>query len=122
LNLRERAASDTANILGDLTGAASEFFLITKSGKYRLSGIYGDIGYLLNLSTGEAIEGRTIEATFSIASLAAQTDNEPERGWGFECVELSGKKIKLYVVKYEPDKTIGIGRIKLAVNLNGRTN
>ena len=120
MNLRERAAADAEKILGDINGAGTEFFLITNNAEYRLAGIYGDIGYLLNLATGEAIEGRTIEAAFSIASLAAQTEDEPERGWGFKCKELSGKMLKLFVVKYEPDRTIGVGRIKLAVNLNGK--
>jgi hypothetical protein len=119
LNLRERAAEDAKAILGDLDGAGTEFILSDKNNKYPIAGIYGDIGYLLNLSTGEVVEGRTIEAVFSLSTLAAKTTTEPERGWGFECTDLTGKKIRLYVVKYEPDRTIGIGRIKLAVNLNG---
>jgi hypothetical protein len=119
LNLRERAAFDAKNILGDTGGAASEFTLFSGDKEYPVSGVYGDIGYLLNLTTGEAIEGRTIEAAFSLLSLAEKTKDEPQKGWGFKCRDLTGKEIKLYVVKYEPDRTIGIGRIKLAVNLNG---
>jgi len=117
VNLRERAARDTNKILGDLSGAASKFSLIVKGKEYELSGVYGDIGYLLNFSTGEAVEGRTIEAAFSLAALAEKTKEEPQRGWGFKCVDLSGKETKLFVVKYEPDRTIGVGRIKLAVKL-----
>ena len=120
MNLRERAAHDAKKILGDLNGAGTKFTLTTNNDNYPLTGSYGDIGYLLNIATGEAVEGRTIEAAFAISSLTAQTPDEPARGWGFECVDISGKKIKLYVVKYEPDKTIGVGRIKLAVNLNGK--
>ena len=120
MNLNERAALDAKKILGDLNGAGREFTLMTNNASYALTGIYGDIGYLLNLTTGEAVEGRTIEAAYSIASLEAQTMDEPERGWGFECVDLSGKKQKLYVVKYEADRTIGVGRLKLAVNLNAK--
>ena len=120
MNLNDRAALDAKNILSDLNGAGREFTLMINNACYVLTGIYGDIGYLLNLTTGEAIEGRTIEVSFSIASLAAQTQDVPERGWGFECKDLSGKKIKLYVVKYEPDRTIGVGRLKLAVNLNAK--
>jgi hypothetical protein len=119
MNLRDRAAEDAKAILGDLDGAGTEFVLSDKENKYPIVGVYGDIGYLLNLSTGEVIEGRTIEAAYSLSTLAEKTAAEPERGWGFECADLTGKKIKLYVVKYEPDRTIGIGRIKLAVNLNG---
>lgn len=119
MNLMDRAALDAKNILGDLNGAAREFTLMTDNARYAITGVYGDIGYLLNLATGEAVEGRTIEAAFSLASLAAQTADEPERGWGFE-IEVSGKKLKLYIVKFEPDKTIGVGRLKLAVNLNAK--
>lgn len=120
MNLNERAALDAKMILGDLNGAGRDFTLMANNTRYKLTGVYGDIGYLLNLATGEAVEGRTIEASFSISTLAAQTPDEPQRGWGFECVELSGKNIKLFVVKYEPDRTIGVGRLKLAVNLNAK--
>jgi hypothetical protein len=118
MNLRDRAAMDAKSILGNTNGAATEFILISNKTEYRVTGSYGDIGYLLNLATGEAVEGRTIEAAFSLLSLAEKTEKEPERGWGFKCFDLTGKEIKLYVVKYEPDRTIGIGRIKLAVNLD----
>jgi hypothetical protein len=118
MNLRERAAADAKSILGNTSGAATEFILISNNTEYPVSGSYGDIGYLLNLATGEAIAGRTIEAAFSLLSLAEKTNKEPERGWGFRCFDLTGKEIKLFVAKYEPDKTIGIGRIKLAVNLD----
>ena len=117
MNLRDRATKDAGKILADLAGAATEFTLISNGNEYPLSGVYGDIGYLLNVATGEAVEGRTIEAAFSLASLAEKTKEEPRRGWGFKCVDLSGKEIKLFVVRYEPDRTIGVGRIKLAVNL-----
>lgn len=118
MNLRERAALDAKHILGDIDGAGTEFILISKEKiEYPVAGSYGDIGYLLNLATGEAIEGRTIEAAFSLASLAERTESEPQRGWGFRCIDLSGKAVNLFVTRYEPDKTIGVGRIKLAVNL-----
>ncbi|MCL2138687.1 MAG: hypothetical protein FWH41_04055 [Treponema sp.] len=123
MNLRDRAARDAKDILDDLGGAGTEFVLTEKNAEYRLKGSYGDIGYLLNMATGEAVEGRTIEAAFSLLSLAEKTNREPQRGWGFRCKDLvSGKEIKLFVVKYEPDKTMGIGRIKLAVNLDEQSN
>jgi len=115
LNLRERAAEDARAILSDTGGAGTEFFLSFKGVEYPVTGSFGDIGYLLNMATGEVIEGRTIEAVFSLASLPAGI--EPQRGWGFSCADLSGKLLKLFVIKFEPDKTIGVGRIKLGVNL-----
>ena len=116
MNLRERAARDMQNILNDKSGAGTEFFLKPDDeAEFPITGNYGDIGYLLNTDTGEAVEGRTIEAAFSLLSLAKKTDKEPKRGWGFRCKDLSGKDFSLFVVKYEPDYTVGIGRIKLAV-------
>jgi hypothetical protein len=118
MNLRERASADAQAILNDINGAGTEFFLKPPNkAEIPLKGSYGDIGYLLNTATGEAIEGRTIEASFSLASLFAATPAEPKRGWGFRCIGLTGKEIKLFVVKFEPDQTIGVGRVKLAVNL-----
>lgn len=115
MNLRERAAADAQAILGDTGGAGTEFFLSFKGVEYRLAGSFGDIGYLFNVTTGEAIEGRTIEAVFSLALLPGGV--EPKRGWGFRCNDLKGNTVKLFVIKFEPDRTIGVGRIKLAVDL-----
>lgn len=118
MNVRELAAADAQSILNDINGAGSPFFLKPPNKpEIPLIGSYGDIGYLLNTTTGEAIEGRTIEASFSLASLFAANPAEPKKGWGFRCFSLTGKETKLFVSKYEPDRTIGIGRIKLAVNL-----
>jgi len=118
VNIRERAARDAQNILNNSGGAGTGFYLKpVGEAEFFITGTYGDIGYLLNTETGEAVEGRTIEATVSLFSLAEKTNKEPQRGWGFRCKDLSGKDIDLYVVKYEPDRTIGIGRIKLAVKI-----
>jgi len=117
VNLRDRAAEDAKNILNDLGGAGTEFIFSNGNADYKISGVYGDIGYLLDMSTGTAVEGRTIEAVYSLATLAALTNEEPQKGWGFRCNDLSGRELKLFVVKYEPDRTIGVGRIKLAVKL-----
>ncbi len=118
MNLRELAAADAQSILNDINGEGSRFFLKPPNKpEFPLTGSYGDIGYLLNTATGEAIEGRTIEASFSLASLFAASPTEPKKGWGFRYFSLTGKETKLFVAKYEPDRTIGIGRIKLAVNL-----
>jgi hypothetical protein len=119
MNIRETAAADAKSILEDMNGAGTSFILIDREKtEYPMTGSYGDIGYLLNPATGEAIQGRTIQAAYCMASLEVYTSNEPERGWHFKVIDLSGKEIKLFIIKYEPDRTIGIGRITLAVNLN----
>jgi hypothetical protein len=118
MNLRDRAAADSKDILEDISGAGPSFILFSKDGQqYPVAGNYGDIGYLLNPATGEPIQGRTIEAAYSMETLRLQTEREPEMGWRFSCYDLTGKETNLFIVRYEPDRTIGIARIKLAVNL-----
>jgi hypothetical protein len=118
-SLRERAAADAKKILENRNGAGTPFVLVSKTNEeFQIVGSYGDIGYLLDTATGQAIQGRTIEAAYSMESLSAQTPLTPERGWRFKVLGLSGQPVELFVVKYEPDRTMGIGRLKLAVNLN----
>jgi hypothetical protein len=118
MTLRERAAADSQKILNNLNGAGTPFVLITADDKhFQLTGIYGDIGYLIDPATGTAVQGRTIEAAYSMASLREQTEKEPEKGWRFVCNDLAGNETAVFVVLYVPDRTIGLARLKLAVNL-----
>jgi hypothetical protein len=123
MNIRERAAADSKKILENMNGAGTPFVLVTKERQeFPIVGSFGDIGYLLNPATGEAIQGRTIQAAYSMESLRAQTPLEPERGWRFNVLGLSGELTELFVTMYEPDRTIGIGRITLAAVLNEPEN
>jgi hypothetical protein len=119
MGIRERAAADSQKILTNINGAATPFVLITADDgqEYQISGSYGDIGYLIDPSTGTAIQGRTIEAVYSMATLREQTDREPEKGWRFICNDLAGNRTTLFVVLYVPDRTIGLARLKLAVDM-----
>jgi hypothetical protein len=123
MNIRERAAADSKKILENVNGAGTPFVLVTKERQeFSIIGSFDDIGYLLNPATGEAIQSRTIQAAYSMESLRAQTPLEPERGWRFKVLGLSGELMELFVTMYEPDRTIGIGRITLAVVLNESEN
>jgi hypothetical protein len=118
MNTRERAAADSQKILNDLSGAGSPFELLSANNEqYHLNGSYGDIGYLIDPDTGTAVQGRTIEAAYSMASLREQTEQEPKKGWRFVCNDLAGNEIVLFVALYVPDRTIGLAKLKLAVNM-----
>jgi hypothetical protein len=52
-----------------------------------------------------------------MATLREQTDREPEKGWRFVCNDLAGNRTTLFVVLYVPDRTIGLARLKLAVDM-----
>jgi hypothetical protein len=119
MNLRALAEKDLAFTLeGTETGGASEFTLFDKSGSaYPLRGTVGDIGYLLD-GEGNAIQGRQIVNTFRMSTLAAQTAEPPAKGNKIVQKDLSGTEWTLFVVRYEPDRTIGIGRLVLALDLS----
>ena len=118
MNVRELAASDAKSILEDTEeGQGTEFILISKSKEeFPVVGSYGDIGYLLNPATGEEIPGRTIQAAYSMETLRGKTQDVPEKGWRFKTLDLSGREINLFVTMYEPDNTIGVARIRLALS------
>jgi hypothetical protein len=118
MGIREEAAADLSFILSDVDGPASSFVLIAPDGpEYPVAGIIGDIGFLLDQNTGVAIQGRTIEASYATRGLREQTEREPERGWRCKSWDLTGEEYTLFVTRYEPDRTVGVARIKLAVNL-----
>jgi len=118
MSLREQVAGDFKDILEDKeNGLGTEFILISKDKtEYPVVGSYGDIGYLLNAETGVATQGRTIQAAYAIDSLRLLTPEVPERGWRFKTMDLTGKEINLVVTMYEPDSTVGVARLRLALN------
>jgi len=48
--------------------------------------------------------------------LLEKTPIVPDRGWKVKATGLDGVEYTLYVINYEPDRTLGIGRIKLGTN------
>lgn len=116
MGIRELAEADLAATLEDTDGAGTPYTLIDKQGgEYPVIGTFGDIGYLLDPDTGASIQGRTITATYRLAALRQAAETTPEQGWKVRVTDLHGTVQILYVTRYEPDRTIGIGRLKLAV-------
>ena len=117
MNIRELAEKDLSFVLEDTSLSGSRFFLFDKKGnRFELAGSVGDIGYLLD-TTGAPVQGRTITVAFRLSSLAKKTKEVPQKGWRVLLQDLSGTECRLYVVRYEPDRTIGIGRLVLSVDL-----
>ena len=116
MGLRELAESDLSETLEDESGAGSSFIIIDPKGnEFSITGTFGDIGFLLDNETGLPVQGRTITATYRIKTLAEKIGLAPGRGWKVIAKGLDDVEYILHVVNYEPDRTIGIGRIKLAV-------
>lgn len=115
--LRDLAAADFQSIIEDENGAGTPLTLIHEGQTYSCFGVFGDIGHLLDPITGEAIQGRAIEAAFSAQSILTAIGTIPARGWKVIATGLDGKEITLFVKRNEYDRTIGVCRLILGLHL-----
>lgn len=119
MGLRQIAEADLAVTLEDTQqGGAMPFVLKTpdESQVFPLNGLIGDIGFLLD-TEGVPVQGRTINAHFRLSSLRVLTNKMPAKGWKVACTDLAGDNWNLFVVRIEPDRTIGICRMVLGLKL-----
>lgn len=122
MNLQALAESDLSETLEDTeNGGAVAFTLSDAAGrKYELAGTVGDIGFLLD-AEGVPVSGRSIVAAFRLSSLSADGTVSPDRGWTVSYTDMRGVAWTLYVIWFEPDRTIGIGRLILSLQLEKET-
>ncbi|MCR4631414.1 MAG: hypothetical protein K5786_07255 [Treponema sp.] len=122
MNLRQLAEQDLAVTLTDKDNGGAVSFTISKpSGTgYTVNGFVGDIGYLLD-TEGNPIAGRTVTAIFRMSDLMANNEYmQPGRGWKVIYTDMSGHEWILYVARFEPDRTLGVGRLILSLNLEAK--
>lgn len=122
MNLRQLAEQDLAVTLTDKDNGGAVSFTISKpSGTgYTVNGFVGDIGYLLD-TEGNPIAGRTVTAIFRMSDLMANKEYmQPGRGWKVIYTDMSGHEWILYVARFEPDRTLGVGRLILSLNLEAK--
>lgn len=122
MNLRQLAEQDLAVTLTDKDNGGAVSFTISKpSGTgYTVNGFVGDIGYLLD-TEGNPIAGRTVTAIFRMSDLMAKDEYmQPGRGWKVIYTDMSGHEWILYVARFEPDRTLGVGRLILSLNLEAK--
>ncbi|MGL4981721.1 MAG: hypothetical protein ACRC4W_02480 [Treponemataceae bacterium] len=104
MNLVERAKLDLPNILNQ-DNAGSSFILKNKEGEsFDLFGTCSDVGYALN-EDGAPITGRSFALCYQRSLCPKAT-----KGW---IVEIDGEKFAVSHV--EPDRTLDINRLILAV-------
>jgi hypothetical protein len=116
-NLSARASADLKRIIENENGIGTRYTLIDKGGKeYPLAGTFGDIASLVDPVSGEPIQGRTIEATCHMQTILAAAEKIPERGWKAR-VTRYGKELVLFVQRNEADRTIGLCRLALGLQL-----
>lgn len=120
MSLRRLAESDLKYILSDSSSGGAVDFVISKpSGEgYPVSGFVGDIGYLLD-TEGNPVAGRTCTASYRMADLSDKGDYIiPGKGWRVIYSDLTGHEWILGVTRAEPDRTVGIMRLILSLDLS----
>lgn len=123
MNLIQLAEADLEATLTDKeTGGAVDFILLRPNGiGVTLKGFVGDIGYLVD-TEGNPIAGRTITACFRMSDFVSDGEYvKPTYGWRVVYVDMSGHEWILFVVRFEPDRTLGVGRLILALNLKKKS-
>ncbi len=123
MGLRQLAEADLAVTLTDKeVGGAVSFTLLKPNGTgFTLQGFVGDIGYLVD-TEGNPIAGRTITACFRMSDLTSDGKYvKPARGWRIVYVDMSGHEWILFVARFEPDRTLGVGRLICALNLEDKS-
>lgn len=119
MNLRELAKADAAFTVEGENAGNAEFILADKDGhEWTVTGLVGDIGFLID-TDGNAVAGRTVFATFRSERVAIDgVVVEPKKGWSFTYTDLSGKAWKLFVLYSMPDRTIGLTKVYLVLDLS----
>ncbi|MDR2516418.1 MAG: hypothetical protein LBC88_03440 [Spirochaetaceae bacterium] len=120
MNLRELAEADLEKTLEAPSTSGSPFTLIDPAGgEYAVTGMAGDIGFLIEPERGEKIRGRSIECSCRIKTLAALTSLVPCRGWKARLIDLRGNAVNVFVSGCDADRTIGIYNLSIALDMGG---
>ena len=118
MNLKELAKRDAALTIEGMQAGNTECILSDGSGNsWKVKMLLGDVGFTVD-SDGNKIAGRTCWATY----LAERVQNSegveltPKEGWTLSWVDVSGEEVSGTVMFSEPDRTIGLKRIYIALD------
>jgi hypothetical protein len=118
MNVRELAEHDLTYTLENTNGSGSPLVLIAPdSTEFPVTGKTGDIGILFLPDTGEAVRSRSIVCTVRIGTLAELTELVPERGWRARVKDLRNREISLFVQGNDADRTLGVYRLRMGLDL-----
>ncbi|MCQ2087878.1 MAG: hypothetical protein MJZ37_07480 [Bacilli bacterium] len=119
MGLRELAEKDLGFTLEDGNyGSARNITLSSPDGEeFQIQGWVNDIGYSYD-TEGNAVSSRTISAMWRMSSVMKNGNYVvPGRGWECSFSDMTGKEWNCYVVRVEPDRTLGIARAWLSLDL-----
>ena len=108
MGLRELAQKDAAHTIEGKQAGNTVFTLSDKAGhSWEITGFVGDIGYSVD-TEGNRVAGRTVCKTVT-----------PAPGWKLVYRNRDGETQESNVVFAEPDRTIGVVRAYLSLDMSG---
>lgn len=122
MSLREQAEADLAGILEDETAGFGRTIIITDpSGTSKtFTGFTNDIAQIIDPDTGQAVSGRSANATVRISSLIAASLGIPRgiadetlKPWVVQFDDINGNPFTFKVSKSHPDRALGIVSLEL---------
>ena len=118
MNLRKLARLDACHTIEGSQAGNTEITISDTAGhSWKITGLVGDIGYSVD-TDGNRVAGRTVCASF-IASRIDLNGNTvtPAPGWRLVYKDLDGNSQEGRVLFAEPDRTIGLVRVFLSLDL-----
>ncbi len=118
MNLKELAKRDAALTIEGMQAGNTECILSDGSGNsWKVKMLLGDVGFTVD-SDGNKIAGRTCWATYLSERVQNSEGVEltPKEGWTLSWVDVSGEEVRGTVMFSEPDRTIGLKRIYIALD------
>ena len=119
MNLKELARMDAAlTIEGEQAGNTDCTLSDNGGNEWRVKMLLGDVGFSVD-TDGNKIAGRTCWATYISDRVKNGEGVEltPKEGWTLSWVDVSEEEVSGTVMFSEPDRTIGLKRIFIALDL-----
>ena len=120
MGLRELARRDALKTIEGKQAGNTVFTIDDLSGhSWEITGFVGDIGYSFD-TDGNKIAGRTVCASFLQSRVKINGKIvTPAPGWKLTYKDLDGNEQKSRITFAEPDRTIGIVRVVVNLDLSG---
>lgn len=120
MGLRELARRDALHTIEGTQAGNTVFSLSDNNGhSWEITGLVGDIGFAFD-TEGNRVVGRTVFASFLASRV--KIDNKtvsPAHGWKIAYTDINGERQEGSVLFSEPDRTIGITRVYLSLDMSG---
>lgn len=120
MGLRKLAQKDAAHTIEGKQAGNTVFTLSDKARhSWEITGFVGDIGYSVD-TEGNRVAGRTVCASFLASRVKINGKTvTPAPGWKLVYRNLEGETQESNVVFAEPDRTIGVVRVYLSLDMSG---